>query len=324
MPSFLDQRTPVLIAAVVLGTACGVAPGRSAGPGELATGTWSIVGVDVGTREVGVALASCLPAALSISSSEAAADAGTGVRSYSVFGRVNSLPSFELARLIAGVGAIAAQGLVDQHNADRLDRATARLLAGAPPEVALEGMTAGDPLSERRQYGVATLARGAAGFTGGDSMGWAGALSDDVVSVQGNILVGPEVLSEALAAFQEEARRPEAALSDALVAALEAGAAAGGDKRCPREQAALAAFVAVAHPDDTGEAPSLWVAAGPQERGEESPVRLLREAYDAGEPSPGAISVVSDVGRHVWWLAGLLALLLIIRALWTPRGKRGE
>ena len=313
----------MLFAAVVLGAACGVAPGRSAGPGELATGTWSIVAVDVGTREVGVALASCVPAALSISSSEAAtADGGTGVRSYSVEGRGAGQ---ELARLVAGVGVIVAQARVDRQNRDRLDRAAAQLVAGESPASIVEAAKVNDLMFAERQTGVVTLAPNAANFTGNATNDWAGAVRGEVVSVQGNLLVGPEVVNGALAAFRLVDSRPETTLGDALIAALEAGAAEGGDKRCPKEQTALTAFIAVARPDDTEEIPHLWLATQPQSIGGENPVSLLRQAYDATQPPHDETLGGSDgTPRLVWWPIALIAPLLGGLALWTTlRRRRG-
>ena len=159
--------------------------------GGLSEGTWSIVGVDVDSGEVGVALASCLGAELSISSAETAVlGQETGVRSYRIFGRMKGMESFELARLVPGVGAVVAQALVDSGNTTRLDRATARLVPGGPPEGVLEALTEGDSRFQERQYGVVTLAPDAANFTGSSTFGWAGATSGDGVTAQGNLLVG--------------------------------------------------------------------------------------------------------------------------------------
>ena len=312
----------MLFAAVVLGMACGVAPGRSAGPDELDRGTWSIVAVDVGTREVGVALASCVPVALSISSSEAAkGDGGTGVRTYSVVAR----EAGEVARLVAGVGAIVAQARVDGQNRDRLDRATAQLVAGESPASIVEAAKVNDLMFEGRQYGVVTLAPNAANFTGNATNDWAGAVRGEVVSVQGNILVGPEVVNGALAAFRLVDNQPETTLGDALIAALEAGAAEGGDKRCPKKQTALTAFIAVARPDDTEEVPHLWLATQPQSIDGENPVSLLRQAYDATQPPHDETLGGSDgTPRLVWWPIALIAPLLGGAVLWTTlRRRRG-
>ncbi len=74
-----------------------------------------------------------------------------------------------------------------------------------------------------------------------------------------------------LAAFGRVDSQPETTLGDALIAALEAGASEGGDRRCPKEQTALTAFIAVARPDDTAEVPHLWLATQPQSVGGQAP-----------------------------------------------------
>ena len=110
--------------------------------------------------------------------------------------------------------------------------------------------------------------------------------------------------------------QPETTLGDALIAALEAGAAEGGDKRCPKEQTALIAFIAVARPDDTKEVPHLWLITQPQSIGGENPVSLLRQAYDA-TPGRG-----DGTPRLVWWSITLIAPLLGGLALWTTLRRR--
>ncbi len=195
LPQLVVQAS--FVVATVITVLLLVACGQSAGPDDPATGTWSIAAVDVGTREVGVALASCVPEALSMSSSEAAtADGGTDVRLYSVVG---TTPGVELARLVAGVGAMVAQARVDGQNRDRLDRAAAQLVAGESPASIVEAAKVNDLMFAERQYGVVTLAPNAANFTGNATNDWAGAVRGEVVSVQGNLLVGPEVVNGALA-----------------------------------------------------------------------------------------------------------------------------
>lgn len=86
--------------------------------------------------------------------------------------------------------------------------------------------------------------------------------------------------------------QPDAALSDGLVAALEAGAMEGGDQRCPREQAALTAFVAVARASDEGDLPSLWLTVTAQPFGGQNPVTLLRRTYDEEKSSSAEVDEI--------------------------------
>ena len=186
----------------------------------------------------------------------------------------------------------------------------------------MEAATSDDPKFEERQYGVASLAPRAASFTGRATNGWAGATSDQTVSAQGNLLVGPEVVDRAMAVFRDVSGQASATLADALMAALEAGSAEGGDRRCPSDQTALLAFIAVARPDDRGE-PYLWLAAPSQSIGGDNPVTLLRRAYDARHPPATETGQDDDgVPGPVWWALALLALLVVGGALWTLHQRR--
>jgi uncharacterized Ntn-hydrolase superfamily protein len=124
----------------------------------------------------------------------------------------------------AGVGAVATQAAgvaVYGH------RALEELAGGATPDEALERVLADDPGRETRQLGAVTADGRAASFTGSACNDWAGHRVGAGYAVQGNILAGGQVVEEMARAY-EEAAGP---LVDRLVAALEAGQAAGGDRR---------------------------------------------------------------------------------------------
>lgn len=124
----------------------------------------------------------------------------------------------------AGVGAVATQAAgVAVYG----ERALAELDAGADPDDALARVLADDPERETRQLGIVTADGRAAAFTGASCLDWAGHKTGAGFAVQGNILAGEAVVDEMARAF-EETLGP---LVDRLVAALEAGQAAGGDKR---------------------------------------------------------------------------------------------
>lgn len=216
--------------------------------------TWSIVAVDPETRQVGVAVASCVEAPY-----------GTSLLPF-------------VAGLAPGHGALAAQALYDR---SLRDLALERLQHGATPQAVIDGVRAGDARSATRQYGVVTLDLGAAAFTGAEAQAWAGDRQGRGVSVQGNILRGPEVVADALAAFEAAAPTCPWTLADRLMSALEAGAARGGDGRCSEPQAALAAALRVAAPGDDPEAPFLDLRVPSQPEGGDPPVARLRIAYDA-------------------------------------------
>jgi uncharacterized Ntn-hydrolase superfamily protein len=124
----------------------------------------------------------------------------------------------------AGVGAVATQAAgVAVYGRLALEA----LQRGATPEAALEAVLADDPGRETRQLGVVTADGRAASFTGRECLDWAGHRVGPGFAVQGNILAAEAVVEEMARAYTETV----GSLVERLVAALEAGQAAGGDKR---------------------------------------------------------------------------------------------
>jgi uncharacterized Ntn-hydrolase superfamily protein len=74
-----------------------------------------------------------------------------------------------------------------------------------------------------------------AAYTGDACIDWCGHRARTTFSVAGNMLAGPAVLSETIRAYEAEAALP---FARRLIAAMQAGEAAGGDKR-GRQSAAL-------------------------------------------------------------------------------------
>ncbi|MGI8671529.1 MAG: DUF1028 domain-containing protein [Luteitalea sp.] len=214
-----------------------------------ASATWSIVAVDPTTGEVGSAGASCT--------------------SY-VAGIVGVVP---------GKGVIVAQAMSNPL-ARRLGIELLR--QGKSPTAVVSAITSPvfDDSFAEQQYGVAALAfAGApAAFTGADTHGWHGHLLAPGVAVQGNILTGPEVVSATLDAFRKDPARP---LAERLLAALEAGGASGGDRRCG-SQTARSAYLVVARPGDSASAPAVRIVVPGQGEGGPNPVHLLRQRYGLG------------------------------------------
>ncbi len=312
--------------ALLLTVSCGAR--RTVSSESSSSGTWSVVAVDADGGEVGVALATCVADDFRLSQATVGGSGDDGGRTiYQVYFDISLLGSVELARLLPGHGVIVAQAQVDPLNSDRIDRAASRLLAGASAQDAVAAAMSGDSSVQTRQYGVATLAQGEANFTGGENSDWAGGVSGPSVSAQGNILVGPAVVSAALEVFQEAMQQPGAVLSDGLIAALEAGSMAGGDNRCPREQTAQSAFLAVAGSGDQGDTLSRWLTVPPQDIGEENPVALLRQAYDRGESSRVEVNGIGSDGLPalLWGLAALvltLALASGVVVFWIVKRRR--
>ncbi len=65
-------------------------------------------------------------------------------------------------------------------------------------------------------------------FTGSDCLNWAGHIKNKNVSVAGNMLTGPNVIRATLDAWNVNSHKP---LAERLLTSMEAGEAAGGDKR---------------------------------------------------------------------------------------------
>ncbi len=312
--------------AFLLATSCS---GGGAVSSESSTsGTWSVVGVDADSGEVGVALATCVAGEFRLSQSAVGGSGnGAGRTVYQVYVDISLLGNVELARLLPGYGVIVAQAQVDAENSDRVDRAASRLLAGGSAQDAVAAAMSGDSSVQTRQYGVATLAQEEANFTGEENSDWAGGVSGPSVSAQGNILVGPAVVSAAVEAFQEVMQQPGAVLADGLLAALEAGAMQGGDNRCPREQTAQSAFLAVARSSDEGDSLSRWLTVPPQDIGEENPVVMLRQAYDGGASSQVEVNGIGSDGlpAFLWGVAALVLVLALasgVVVFWIVRRRR--
>ena len=132
----------------------------------------------------------------------------------------------------AGVGAVATQaaGIAAYGPA-----VLALLEQGVEPAEALTRALADDDERETRQLGVVTFDGRAAAHTGSGCSDWAGHETGSGFAVQGNILAGPEVVSEMARAYRETV----GTLAERLVASLEAGQAAGGDSRGQQSAAVI-------------------------------------------------------------------------------------
>ena len=132
----------------------------------------------------------------------------------------------------AGVGAIATQARGDtSYGVKGLEM----LQRGVTPREALEKLTAADEGHEHRQVGIVNASGVSVSYTGAKANPWAGHRFGGNYAVQGNILVGEDVVLAMERAFLET----EGDLADRLMAALEAGDAAGGDARGKQSAAIL-------------------------------------------------------------------------------------
>jgi uncharacterized Ntn-hydrolase superfamily protein len=139
----------------------------------------------------------------------------------------------------AGVGAVATQAAgVAVYGA----RALEAIEGGASPEDAIAAVLAEDPGRETRQLGAVTADGRAAAFTGAECLDWAGHRVGAGYAVQGNILAGEAVVEEMARAYETTG----GPLVQRLVAALEAGQAAGGDRRGQQSAAVVVERVGAA------------------------------------------------------------------------------
>ncbi|HEX9364920.1 MAG TPA: DUF1028 domain-containing protein [Candidatus Dormibacteraeota bacterium] len=125
----------------------------------------------------------------------------------------------------AHAGAVATQALA---NLSYGPDGVALLRSGQPARRVVEALTRPDKLASQRQLGVVDAKGTAANHTGADCLPWAGGIVDGDVAVQGNILAGEQVPREMLGAYRASRGQP---FVRRLLSALEAGDAAGGDRR---------------------------------------------------------------------------------------------
>lgn len=141
-----------------------------------------------------------------------------------------------------GVGAVTTQSWVNPYLAiDILER----LARGEAVEAALEATLADDPDRALRQVGVVGADGTAACWTGEDCTSAHGHLKGEGYAIQGNMLAGVETLSAMKDTFLASNGQD---LAERLVGALEAGQAAGGDRR-GKQSAALLIQGREAYPD---------------------------------------------------------------------------
>ena len=214
----------------------------------VSNATWSIIVLDPRTRQAGIAGASCT-------------DYVAGIAGY-----------------VPGKGAVVAQAA---SNWEAKSRAEALLRENKSPAEILVAITdrAFDSAVERQQYGIVSFDHldQPATFSGAETTGFSGARTGSGYAVQGNMLPGAQVLEAAESALLS-ARTDGKSLEEVLLRALEAGAAAGGDKRCGKQRA-TSAFVLVISADLPWWEPQLSVNVHHLPAGGANAVTILREEF---------------------------------------------
>ncbi len=228
---------------------------------ERLVNTFSIVGYDPETKEWGIAVQSKFIACAAVVS---------------------------WAR--AGAGAVATQSYA---NTSYGPRGLDLMAAGASAEEALEQLIADDPDKDKRQVGLVDAQGRSATFTGSGCHDWAGGVTGQHFAAQGNILVGKETV-EAMAETFSQTKGP---LGRRLLAALDAGQAAGGDSRGRQAAGLLVVKEKGGYGGYNDRAVDLRVDEHPE------PIKELIRIYNIhqlyfGKPAPGDILEVDDKMRQ--------------------------
>jgi uncharacterized Ntn-hydrolase superfamily protein len=218
--------------------------------------TFSIVAMDPITGEVGSAGASCVDL-----------DA-------------NNLPTDDfLGELFPGLGAINSQAYYIPANQAN---ARARMNEGYTPIEIIEWLINNDVQNQPqfRQYGIVGKVGEnieTAAYTGVATDDYKNDITGPNYSIQGNILLGEEVLNGMEAGFLNT----EGDLACKLMGALQGANMVGADMRCTNNgTSSLFAFVKVAQPSDTFGAPSFLLSVRTGSNDQVEPITALQILFD--------------------------------------------
>lgn len=135
----------------------------------------------------------------------------------------------------AGVGAIATQSYANvSYGPEGLERLT----KGQTAKQTVKALTSADKDRRLRQLGIVDARGNSTSFTGSGCHQWAGHSERPNFCAQGNILTGKEVVDAMAASFEQSQKKGMGGLCNWLADALTAGQDAGGDSR-GRQSAAL-------------------------------------------------------------------------------------
>ena len=276
--------------------------------------TFSIVALDTITGEIGSAGASCLD--------------GNQIAGGAII----------ISDILPGRGAIHTQSFWNPTN-----QANARLrmeegLSSAQIIAWLKSNDVQGPFAWiNRQYGVVDFdpqghPRSAA-LTGTNCLDWKGHKTGLNYSIQGNILLGPEILDSMEARFLAAT----GSLSDRLMACLQGANVPGADSRCLNNgTSSLSAFVRVAKPGDAEDSLSLDLNVPLLPAGME-PIDSLQRLYNQWKTTISTIEPLIETPRIFpnpanGWLSvelkgkdGLLEMFdLVGRRVFTKKVVAGE
>jgi uncharacterized Ntn-hydrolase superfamily protein len=195
--------------------------------GLMAQDTFSIVAIDTVTGEIGSAGASCID--------ESQITGGAII----------------ISDILPGRGAIHTQSY---WNSTNQQNAHLRMEEGLSPQEIIDWLVDNDAGNNPaiRQYGIVDVDSNghprSAAFTGANCLDYKNHITGPNYSIQGNILLGQEVLDNMEAGFLFT----QGSLAEKLMAALQGANMPGADSRCAGEGvSSLSAFIRVAWPSDT-------------------------------------------------------------------------
>lgn len=296
--------------------------------------TFSIIAADPVTGEIGAAGATC-------------------VDGIAAFGGIQLLN-----KIIPGRGGVNAQAAVCLNPHINLDNAIAQLEAGSSPEEIIAWLLENDACFSQnfdpsyRQYGIVDFDSNGnirtTAFTGDNTTDFHGDRTGATYAIQGNILLGPEVLD----GMEEGFNNTDGSLAQRLMAAMQGANFAGADSRClDRGTSSTSSFLRVVRPTDDPAAPYLELNVLETPFGVE-PIDSLQTLFDEWEllnnlididlqaaievypnPSDGAytlslppglevqsLRITSTTGQQIWQLKTMNARANTIDLTKAPSG----
>lgn len=218
--------------------------------------TFSIVAVDSVTGEIGSAGATC----------------GDSIIWPGTPG------AYIISDVLPGLGAIHSQAYWVAQNQQN---AREQMTGGNSPEEIIAWLEENDVQSSpgSRQYGIVSYNGGSplsAAYTGQFADSYKGHLIGPGYAIQGNILLGPQILDSMEARFL----RQKGSLALKLMAAMQGANVVGADSRCtPEGTSSLSAFIRVAKPDDAADKLFLDINVAGTAKGIE-PIDVLQDKFD--------------------------------------------
>ncbi len=281
--------------------------------------TFSILAYDSITRQVGAAGASC-------------------VDLFNAPGYSNHF----IAEVFPDTGAITTQANylpLNQANA------RARMRAGDSAKQIIKWLEANDAVGTAfnnksyRQYGVVKIGQGSAAYTGTNCMFYANHITGPNYAIQGNILLGKEVLDSMEAGFL----RAEGDLACKLMSAMQGAKMVGADSRCAgNNSSSLFAFLKVTQPTDSFGKPALLVSLKTHNGDSIEPIDSLQAMFNAvhsctvpstvglkeyvapddfsitPNPAKGQVTISPSRGRSFCRISDMFGRIIFFRVLSGP------